>query len=129
MAKTIYLIEDDGGIIDVYKTGLEMIGKFKVEAFQTCFDARKRIEEIISKKVKKPDLILLDLLLPECNGIQILEELKSKEETRDIPVFVLTNYGGDELQKMGVKLKVEEYLIKSATVPSKLVEIVKEKLK
>lgn len=129
MVKVIYLVEDDGGIIDVYKTGLEMIGKFKVEVFQTCFDIRNRIKEIIAGEVEGPDLILLDLLLPECNGIQILQELRAGEETKDIPVFVLTNYGGDELQKMGIKLKVEEYLIKSATVPSRLVEIVKEKLK
>jgi len=128
MKKTIYLIEDDAGIIDVYKTGLEAIGGFKVEAFENCQKIRERIGKIQNKKSKKPDLVLLDLILPECNGIQILQELKNGGETKDIPVFILTNYGSKELEKMGFDLKGEQYLIKTETTPMQLVEIVKKRL-
>lgn len=128
MPKLIYLVEDDAGIIDVYKTGLEAVGGFKVEVFERCLEIRERIGEIISKKTKKPDLILLDLILPECNGIDILKELKNKEETKDIPVFVLTNYGSDELKRMGVSLNANQYFIKTETTPTKLAKIVKERL-
>lgn len=128
MPKLIYLVEDDAGIIDVYKTGLEAIGKFKVEVFDTCSDIRERIKEIEAKKSKKPDLILLDLILPECNGVQILEELKKGNETKDIPVFILTNYTSDEIKDRGIELGTMDYLTKTETTPTKLAEIVKGKL-
>lgn len=128
MAKIIYLIEDDAGIIDVYKTGLEVIGKFKVEVFDTCLDIRNRMSEIEAQKSKKPDLILLDLILPECNGVQILEELKKGSETKDIPVFILTNYTSEELKKRGIDLGTRDYLTKTETTPTKLAEIVRERL-
>jgi len=128
MKKTIFLIEDDSGIIDVYKTGLETVGKFKVEVAETCQQARERFKEF-EEDSGKPDLILLDLILPECNGIQLLEELKKSEKTKNIPVFVLTNYGSKEIEKMGAKLNAEQYLIKTETTPTELVKIVKKALK
>jgi len=128
MPKLIYLIEDDAAIIDVYRTGLETIGKFKVEVFDTCSDIRERIKEIEAKKSKKPDLILLDLILPECNGVQILEELKKGNETKDIPVFILTNYTSDEIKDRGIELGTRDYLTKTETTPTKLAEIVRDKL-
>ncbi|MDP2909860.1 MAG: response regulator [bacterium] len=124
----IYLVEDDFGIIDVYKTGLEVLGKFKVEVFETCQKIRDRLAELREKKIKNPDMVLLDLILPECNGIQILKELKESEATRSIPVFILTNYGSKELQKMGAELNSEQYLVKTETTPTQLVEIIKNRL-
>lgn len=122
------MVEDDFGIIDVYKTGLEAAGGFNVETFDNCQKIRGKIGEIQSKKAKKPDLLLLDLILPECNGIQILQEIKSNAETKEIPVFILTNYGSKELQKMGFDLSSEQYLIKTETTPMQLVEIVRKRL-
>jgi len=127
--KVIYLVEDDAAIADVYKTGLEAIGKFNVEVLVSCFETRKRIEKIVAGEIEKPDLVLLDLLLPECNGMQLLRELRSKEETKDIPLIILTNYGGDELKKMGEKLDIADYIIKTETTPTKLAGIVKNRLK
>ena len=127
--KLIYLVEDDWGIIDVYKTGLETMGDFKVEVFRFCSDVKERIEKLANKKTKKPDLILLDLLLPECNGIELLQEIRSKEEIKDLPVIIITNYGGSELRGMGGKLDAIDYIIKTDVTPSKLVKIIKEKLK
>jgi len=129
MPKIIYLIEDDNGIIDVYKTGLELMGKFKVEVSENCQKAREKIKEIKNKKSKKPDLILLDLILPECNGIDILKELKKTKETKDIPVFILTNYTSEEIKRIGINLGTKDYLTKTETTPTKLAEIIKERLK
>ncbi len=128
MKKLIYLIEDDFGVIDVYRMGLEKIGKFKVEVFENCQKIKEKIEELKKDAKNIPDLILLDLILPECNGIQILQDLKNNEATKNIPVFILTNYGSKELQKMGLDLKTEKYLIKTETTPTLLVEIVKKRL-
>ncbi len=129
MPKLIYLIEDDAGVIEVYKTGLEIIGKFKVEVFDTCKDIREKIKQLENKKAPKPDLILLDLILPECNGVEILEQLKKTKETKDILVFILTNYTSDEIKERGIKMGTKDYLTKTEFTPTKLVEIVKKKLK
>jgi len=129
MPKTIYLIEDDAGVIDVYKRGLEMIGKFKVEVFKTCKDIKDKIEELVNDKDKKPDLVLLDLILPECNGVEILELLKETEQTKDIPVIILTNYTSDEIKERGIEMGTKDYLTKTEVTPTKLAEIVKKKLK
>lgn len=129
MAKLIYLVEDDAGITEVYKIGLELSGDFKVESFNTCRDIMERIKELKDKKTKKPDLVLLDLIMPECNGIQILEELKKAGETKNIPVFILTNYTSDEIKERGIELGTENYLTKTETTPTKLLEIVKKRLR
>jgi two-component system alkaline phosphatase synthesis response regulator PhoP len=129
MPKLIYLIEDDAGVIEVYKTGLEKIGKFEVNVFKICKEAKDKIKELASDKGKKPDLILLDLILPECNGVEILEILKNTKQTKDIPVIILTNYTSDEIKERGIKMGTKDYLTKTEVTPTKLVEIVKEKLK
>jgi len=129
MAKLIYLVEDDAGITEVYKIGLELSGDFKVESFNTCKGIREKIKELKDKKTKKPDLVLLDLIMPECNGIQILEELKKAGETKNIPVFILTNYTSDEIKERGIELGTENYLTKTETTPTKLLEIVKKRLR
>jgi CheY-like chemotaxis protein len=129
MPKLIYLIEDDAGVIEVYKTGLEKIGKFEVEVFKTCKEAKDKIEEFANNKGKKPDLILLDLILPECNGVEILGILKKTEQTKDIPVIILTNYTSDEIKERGIQMGTKDYLTKTEVTPTKLAEIVKEKLK
>jgi len=127
MKKKIYLVEDDFGITDVYKTGLEA-GGFEIEVFETCLKIRERIKELAGGKTKVPDLLLLDLILPECNGIDILRELKSNDATKNIPVFILTNYGSKDLQKIGVKLNSEQFLIKTEITPTQLAETVKKRL-
>jgi two-component system, OmpR family, alkaline phosphatase synthesis response regulator PhoP len=129
MPKLIYLIEDDAGVIEVYKTGLEKIGKFEVKVFKTCKEAKDKIEEFANNKGKKPDLILLDLILPECNGVEILGILKKTEQTKDIPVIILTNYTSDEIKERGIEMGTKDYLTKTEVTPTKLAEIVKEKLK
>ncbi len=128
MPKTILLIEDDLPIIDVYETAFKQ-AKFKVETIILGRDAIKRIKKIKTKKAKKPDLVLLDLILPDMNGIQVLREIRKQKETKDLPVFILTNYGSRELRRMGYELKAEEYIIKTKHTPTLLVKMVEERLK
>ena len=128
MKKTILFVEDDIATIDVYKTALEEAG-FNVDPMLLGEEAIRKIKEIEQGEAKKPDLVLLDLLLPDINGIEVLEELKKYEKTKDIPVLILTNYSSDELEKRGLLLKAEKYLLKTDYPPSKLVELIKEELK
>jgi len=64
-------------------------------------------------QIRKPDLILLDIILPKKNGFEVLKELKSNEETKSIPVIVLTNLS--QMSDIGkvMELGVTTYLVKS----------------
>ncbi|MCH8986942.1 response regulator [Patescibacteria group bacterium] len=76
-------------------------------------------------KDQKPDLILLDLILPKMNGIEVLKELKASQETKDIPVIVLTNSEEMEHIQQAIDLGATTYLVK---INYKLDEVV-EKIK
>lgn len=129
MRKTILLIEDDVPIIEIYTTALEKADNFKVEAITLGQEAIERISKIKEGKVKKPALILLDIILPDMNGLDILAEMRKYKETKDIPVFILTNYTSQQLEQMGHDLKTEKYLPKTEWPPSRLVPLIKERLK
>ena len=128
MPKTILLIEDDLAIIDVYTTVIEQAG-FKVESMTLGSEAIKRIGEIKQGNAKKPDLILLDLILPDINGIEVLKEMRKEKKTKDVAVFVLTNYTDEELKKMGYDLKTEKHLLKTDYTPTQLIKLIKKRLK
>lgn len=64
-------------------------------------------------KNEKPDIIILDILLPGKNGFEILDELKKNEDTKDIPVIILSNFGQKEEIEKGLGLGAEKYLVKA----------------
>ena len=127
MAKSVLLIEDDAAIIDIYRTALAAAG-FEVEVITLGKEADKKFENLEKKKGKIPDLVLLDLILPDMNGIEILERLRKKENIKNLPVFIMTNYSDPELEELGNKLKAEKYILKAGYTPNKLVALVKERL-
>lgn len=75
---------------------------------------------------KKPDLILLAVLLPKKNGFEVLEELKKKPESKNIPIILLTKLGTKEDVKRGLKLGAADYVIKGHFRPSEVVDKVKK---
>lgn len=77
-------------------------------------------------KTKKPALILLDLMLPDMSGFDILKEVKEDPDTKDIPVIILSNLGGSGDLEKGLALGAERYLVKSNVLPEEVVEIVQE---
>lgn len=119
--KVILFIEDDLPTVEVYKTALEGAG-FKVEAAFSGNDGIKKI------KAKVPDLILLDFLLPDMNGMEVLKKIRAQKDAKDIPIFILTNYTDEKLGQKGVFLKNEKYLLKTKHTPRELVEKVKKEL-
>ena len=128
MKKLILLIEDDEMIIDVYTTALEKLGHFKTEAIKLGQNVLKWTEELKKGKAKKPDLILLDLILPDMNGLDLLRDMRKEEGIKDIPVFIITNYTSKELEEIGLDLKSEKYLTKTKFSVRELVDMVKERL-
>lgn len=126
--KKIFWAEDEQELISIYTDAL---GKdFSVEFFKLAQSALDKIEEIKQGKAEKPDLVVIDLLLPDMNGTAVLEELKKSSAMKDIPVFILTNYGEEQNHKnLPEELRVEKYLVKTSWPPTKLVPLIKETLK
>ena len=117
--RKILIIEDDFFIRELYERQFEKEG-FVIDG------ALDGPEGLLKANKVQPDLILLDIMLPKMNGLDLLRTLKSKPETKDIPVILLTNLGQESVIKEGFQLGAEGYLIKSAYTPSQIIEEVKE---
>lgn len=118
---TILLVEDDLALIDIYSIS------FTHENF-TIVVARNGQECLQKVKTIMPDLILMDIMMPEMNGIQALEKLKADSKTKDIPVFVLSNIAESAYETRALELGAQQYLIKSQYLPMDIVHIVKTAL-
>lgn len=122
MAKKILLVEDDKMISSMYETKLRQ----EDYVIYTAEDGGRGLE-IASQE--KPDLILLDIILPQLDGFTVLQELKNNETTRNIPVVMLTNLGTTEDKERGKQMKADGYLVKASLTPAQLSEEIKKYLK
>jgi len=87
--------------------------------------ARDGQEGLDKARSGKPTLILLDIMMPKLNGLQVLERLKSDPELKDIPVIVLTNLAGNNDVQTALTLGAVRYIIKSENRPKQVEEIVR----
>ena len=109
----VLFIEDDPTVAQMYKLKLELDG-YQVTMAKDGEEGLELASEV------RPDIIFLDIRLPKMDGFAVLERLRSNEQTRHIPVVILSNYGERELVERGLKLGALEYLIKSQTTPANL---------
>ncbi|MBD3366199.1 response regulator [candidate division WWE3 bacterium] len=119
--KKILIIEDDQSLYNVYSAELKLRG-YEVEHEADGMKAMAKIEDY------KPDLILLDIILPGRNGLEILEEMFSRDEFEDMKVIMVTNYGNDSNVKKALELGAIDYVLKYNIVPSELSARVAEAL-
>ena len=127
--KHILWVEDDMGMVMLYKTMIGTMKGIELEVMTLGTPAMQRIKEIEAGAAEKPDLVMLDLLLPDINGDRILKAMRECPATKDIPVYILTNYGGEEMEAELIEnLNAEKYMIKTDWTPSKLMPFLKEKL-
>ena len=117
----ILLVEDDSFLANIYKT------KFEMEGFSVNVAENGELGLKEAKK-KKPDLILLDILLPKMDGFTVLQHLKADSALKDVPVILLTNLGQKDDVEKGLKLGAADYLIKAHFKPSETVDKVKKVL-
>jgi len=109
-------------LAEMYATKLEMEG-FKA---MTALDGKEGLELV---KKEKPDLILLDIILPKLDGFLVLKEIKKDPDVKNIPVLMLTNLGQESDVKKGKKLGADGYFVKANHSPAEIVEKVKQFLK
>ncbi|MBI4117882.1 MAG: response regulator [Parcubacteria group bacterium] len=102
----ILIVEDDRFLLKIYSTKLSKAGYEVIFAIEGDEALRKINDE-------KPNLILLDIILPGKNGFEILSEMRSQKSTQNIPVIILSNLGQEEDIVRGKELGVKEYLVKS----------------
>lgn len=111
MAK-IVIIEDDLNLASVYKQ--------KIESGGHGVTILKDIEAVVKIKELKPSLVLLDILMPNVNGLEILRELKADVAISEIPVILLTNVADDKAIAEGLQYGAYGYLLKSETTPDQI---------
>ena len=114
--KIILIVEDEALLSEMYEQGFLKDGGFSVFTTTT---AEHGIE--LTKR-EKPDLVLLDIVLPKKDGFEILEELRSQDLTKQTPVILLTNLGQKPDVERGIKLGADDYIIKAHFTPSEVVE-------
>ena len=122
MDKKILIIEDD-------KFLRELISQ---KLLKEDFDIAEAIdgEEGVKKiKEEKPDLVLLDLILPGIDGFEVLTRMKKDETVGEIPVIILSNLGQKEDVERGLKLGAIDYLIKAHFTPGEIITKIKAILK
>lgn len=78
---------------------------------------------------EKPSLVLLDLILPTMDGFEVLRQLKAGDDTKNIPVIILSNLGQKEDVDKGIKLGAEDYMIKAHFTPGEITEKIKSIVK
>ena len=121
MAQKILLIENEEIMVNLLQKKLTEEG-YKIEI------ARDGIEGLEKAKLVKPNLILLDIVMPKMGGLEVLEEMQKNKKLKKIPVIIISNSGQpveiDKAQKLGAK----DWLIKTEFDPQEVIEKVKKQL-
>lgn len=120
--KKILLVEDDPFLADIYKTRLNSEG-FEVVVAEDGEKGLKKLEE------GDFDLLVLDLVLPELSGFEILEKIKGNEKFKNLKILALSNLSQKEEIQRALDLGVQKYLIKAYFTPSEVVEEIKKLIK
>lgn len=102
--------------------------KFESDGFEVRLAANGQIGVEVVEKFQ-PDIILLDLQMPEMNGTEALRYIRSKDWGKTIPVIVLTNLGEEEAPREIKELGVHSYIVKANLTPRQVVEQVKSAIK
>lgn len=123
MAKIkILMADDDATLLEMYKERLSLEG-FEVS---TCHNG-----ELALKKVEsfKPDIILLDVMMPKLNGYETLKSLKSDPKTKDVTVIMVTALMRDADREKAIEFGAKEYLVKSEAMPKDIIKMIEKHLK
>lgn len=114
----VVIVEDEKMLADMYTT------KFSMEGF----DAHKANDGQVGfelVKSSRPDIVLLDIIMPKIDGFAVLRMIRAEPTTKDIPVILLSNLGQDEDIKKGKEYGATDYFVKANHTPAEVVQKVK----
>ena len=120
MAK-IAIVEDDLAIAQMYRL------KFEAEGHKVEIAENGRLGLELCKQMK-PDVVLLDLMMPEMNGDEMLEKMRKTDWGKHIKVIILTNVGEQEAPESLRKLGVTAFIVKAEMTPKQVSELVKQQV-
>ena len=118
----VLIVEEDAFLAEIYQKKFEMEG-FKVSV---AGNGEKGLADI---KKKKPDIVLLDILLSKLDGFAVLEAAKADNSIKNVPIILLTNLGQKDDVRRGLDKGAAGYLIKTHFQPSEVVDKVREVLR
>lgn len=121
-SKKIIIVEDNQSLAEIYKTRLEILG-------YTCYVAYNGIIALYFIQKEQPDLVLLDLMIPDIDGGQVLETMRKSAWGKDIPVYVISNLNESEAPTNLRELGIEGYSIKANLSNDQIDQIVNNILK
>lgn len=114
----VLIVDDEKGVLKMYSEYLKTAGIETIQATDGTTGAKFAHEQ-------KPDVILLDIIMPRYNGLDVLKDLKADETTRNIPIFLLTNLpeesSGDKARELGAA----GYLVKAQYEPKMIVDVIR----
>ena len=120
-APKVLIVDDDMTLRELYEE------RIKAEGY-TILSAADGEEAISKANTEKPDIILLDIMMPKINGIDVMKMLREKEETKEIPIIILTALI-QEIDKIKDMMKpYDGYLVKSEIMPKDVVAKIKDSL-
>lgn len=121
MLKKVAIIEDDIAIAQMYRIKFESEG-YVVETAENGVVGLQMVEDF------GPDILLLDLMMPEMNGDEMLMKLRKTSWGKDLKTIILTNMGESEAPEVLKTLNVDSYIVKAEMTPKQVAELVKKKL-
>lgn len=117
----ILIVEDDMFIRELYQKQLE-IAHFYVETAADGLEGREKV------KAQPWDVVLLDIMLPKMNGLDLLKVMKQDPNTQNTPVIILSNLGQDSVVEKGLSLGAISYLVKADTTPAEMLALIRQKI-
>jgi len=120
--KNILLVEDDPFLVDLYSTRLK-VAEFEIGVATTGKEALEKLRE------RKPDLLVLDIVVPTIDGWEVLHEIRKDERFNDLKIFVLSNLDQKGDIQKAYEFGVTKYLIKAHYTPTEVIEEIKKVLK
>lgn len=117
--KKVLIVEDDPMLVEIYEKKFSENSDFEVITASTGVETEKKVAQ------EKPDLVLLDLILPEEDGFQVLEKVRKTEPGKKAKIIVFSNLSQEEEKQKAMDLGADSFMVKSDFTPQQLVDKIK----
>jgi DNA-binding response OmpR family regulator len=116
---TVLIVDDDPDLLQLLTDGLELLGKFTVVRAENGEQGLERFFET------KPDCVIIDVVMPELDGFQLVQALRGDPDSAQTPLIILTALAQDKNRFTGEAVGADQYLVKPVT-PNELIDAVRK---